>query len=369
MENTIKSTSSICHIDDTRPIGAFVKMTFSGYKTVDAMKKLMETLINAKVEGACYWTAELICSGHYAELWETIFLFYGKHVHIANPKLAVYIENKLTKFKENMNNASSAQAQLNFRNEPAFRNMFCEIIITLCLSEKKFTIQYTNVPSEDFDLVVLKNNLVAPDFTRAEKIIQPEDPRELLVTVNELQFCLSKDIASTMRANYWVEWLLDYAKLCKKRKQPCLIQHRIHDVVDTKHQRNIVWLIWDAIYHEAKERRNAILIKIIDALFRMFALRYTEVHNTRRKSIIYFAVAILTMCPTNTLDKIPMVRNKTHIECAISQTNAIFEQVYNATNETEAHVEPTETEVPITSADKMKTISLFETAKRRQEDP
>ena len=44
MENTIKSTTSICHIDDARPIGTFVKMTFSGYKTVEAMKKLMESL-------------------------------------------------------------------------------------------------------------------------------------------------------------------------------------------------------------------------------------------------------------------------------------------------------------------------------------
>ena len=366
MENTIKSTTSICHIDDERPIGAFVKMTFSGYKTVDAMKKLMESLINAKVEGACYWTAELICSGHYAELWETIFLFYGKHVHVANPKLAVYIENKLSKFKENMNNASSAQAQLNFRNEPAFRNMFCEIIITLCLSDKKFIIQYTNVPAEDFDLVILKNNLVAPDFTRAEKIIQPEDPRELLVTVNELQFCLSPEISSTMRANYWIEWLLDYAKLCKKRKQPCLIQQRAHDNIDIKHQRNIVWLIWDAICHETKERRNTLLIKIIDSLFRMFTLRYSEVHNTRRKSIIYFAVAILTMCPISTIEKTPMIRNKPHIDCAVAQTNAIFTQVYTASIET--HVEEEIPRGAITSADKMKTISLFESAKQRQED-
>lgn len=367
MENTIKSESSICHIDDTRPIGAFVKMTFSGYKTVDAMKKLMESLTNAKVEGACYWTAELICSGHYAELWETIFLFYGKHVHIANPKLAVYIENKLSKFKENMNNAPSAQAQLNFRNEPAFRNMFCEIIITLCLSDKKFIIQYTNVPVEDFDLVILKNNLVAPDFTRAEKIIQPEDPRELMVTVNELQFCLSPEISSTMRANYWVEWLLDYAKLCKKRKQPCLIQQRAHDIIDTKHQRNIVWLIWDAIHHETKERRNTLLIKIIDSLFRMFALRYTEACNTRRKSIIYFAVAILTMCPIGTLEKTPMLRNKTYIECAIAQTNAIFTQVYSASLETHVETGDVKSGGPITSADKMKTISLFESANRKQE--
>lgn len=362
---TVSSTSlkSACYIDDSRPISAFTKITFSGYKTAEAMKKLLEMLNTAKVEDACYWTAELICSGHYAELWETIFLFYCKHVHVANPKLSIYIENKLSRFKENMNNAPSAQAQLNFRNDSAFRNMFCELIIILCFSEKKFIIQYASVPDEDFDLIILKKNLVAPDFTRAEKIIQPEDPRELLVTINELQFCLSSEIASTMRANYWVEWLLDYAKLCKKRKQPCLIQQRIHECVDIKHQRNIVWLIWEAIQRETAERESLVLTKVIDALFRMFALRYTEVHNTRRKSMIYFAVAILTMCPIKSIEKIPMVRNKSHIDCSLVQIDGIFAQVGSISVEMDiSSVGPSSppTNVIVSSEDKMRTISLFE---------
>ena len=365
MTSTILPMTTAYRVVDDRSMGAFAKMTFSGYKTIQAMKKLLESLVAAKVEGACYWTAELICSGHYAELWETIFLFYGKHVHVANPKLAIYLENKLSNFKENMNNAASAQAQLDFRNDPAFRHMFCEIAITLCLSDKKFTIQYASVPDEDFDLVVLKTNLVAPDFARAESIIQPEDPRELLVTVNELQFCLSREVSSTMRANYWVEWLLDYAKLCKKRKQPCLIQRRAHDIVDAKHQRNIVWLIWDAIQREAGERQSTVLAKVMGALFRMFALRYTDAHNTRRKCLLYFAVALLTVCPSGSVEKIPIVRDKARIDCAVAQIDAIFTQVGSAISDTAADAGPS---APIgavtTSADKMRTISLFEKTHR-----
>ena len=353
-------TAAYC-IDDERPMGAFAKITFSGYKTAQAMKQLMDALITSKVEGVCYWTAELICSGHYAELWDTIFLFYGKHVHVANPKLAIYLESKLTKFKENMNNVATAQAQLDFRNDPAFRHMFCEIVITLCMSDKKFILQYISVPDEDFDLIVLKNNLVAPDFARAESIIQPEDPRELLVTVNELQFCLSREVSSTMRANYWVEWLLDYAKLCKKRKQPCLIQRRAHDIVDAKHQRNIVWLIWDAIQRETGERQSTVLSKVMGALFRMFALRYTEAHNTRRKCLLYFAVALLTVCPPGGVEKTPMVRDKARIDCAVAQIDTIFAQVRNAVSGTDAGAGPVAPESAVTtSADKMRAISLFE---------
>jgi hypothetical protein len=357
--------STSCCIQDDRPIGAFTKMTFSGYKTIQAMKKLLEALISAKVEGACYWSAELICSGHYVELWETIFLFYGKHVHVANPKLAIYLETKLSKFKENMNNAPSAQAQLNFRNDHNFRGMFCEIIITLCLSDKKFIIQYASVPDEDFDLIVLKTNLVAPDFSRAESIIQIDDPRELLVTVNELQFCLSVEVSNTMRANYWIEWLLDYAKLCKKRKQPCLIQRRDHDMVDVKHQRNIVWLIWDAIQREANERRSTVVSKVINAIFHMFALRYTESHNTRRKSMIYFAVALLTVCPVGSVEKIPMMHDKERVVCAMSQIDMVFAQVINAEAATNPdRLTTTHTPAVTSSEDKMRTISIFEKVNR-----
>jgi hypothetical protein len=360
-----------CHIDDDRPMGAFAKMTFSGYKTAQAMKKLMESLATAKIEGACYWTAELICSGHYANLWDTIFLFYGKHVHVANPKLAIYLEGKLSRFKENMNNAAGAQEQLDFRNDPNFRHMFCEIVTVLCLSDKKFILQYSRVPDEDFDLIVLKNNLIAPDFTRGESIIQPDDPKELLVTVNELQYSLSREVVNTMRAYYWVEWLLDYAKLCKKRKQTCFIQRREHGSVDVKYQRNIVWLIWDAILREAHARRGTVVAKVADALFQMFTLRYTEAHNTRRKSLIYFAVTLLTNCAQGAVEETPMVQDKGRVDCAMAQINTVFAQVRNTT--VSPQETPQETPQPITasppdaprtntsaSEDKMKIITIFE---------
>ena len=332
MNTTAKhsETTNSNNITDERSMGEFAKITFSGYKTIQATKKLLDSLSTSKIEASCYWTAELVCSGHYADLWETIFLFYGRNVHVANPKLAIYLGGKLNKFKENMNNASSAQEQLNFRNEPAFRHLFCEIVTVLCLSDKKFTLQYARVPDEDFDLIVLKTNLIAPDFRHGERIILPDDPKELLVTVNELQYNMSLGVSNTMRAYYWVEWLLEYAKLCKKRKQPCLLQARsemLNDIVDTKFHRNAVWLIWDAILHEAKEKRSDMVNKVVSALFQMFTLRYSEVHNTRRKSLIYFAVTLLTNCASGAVEDSVMVRDKTRLACMMAQIDAVFAQV------------------------------------------
>ena len=101
----------------------------------------------------------------------------------------------------------------------------------------------------------------------------------------------------------------------------------LNDIVDTKFHRNAVWLIWDAILHEAKEKRSDMVNKVVSALFQMFALRYSEVHNTRRKSLIYFAVTLLTNCAAGAVEDSVMVRDKTRLACMMAQIDAVFAQV------------------------------------------
>ena len=288
-----KKINSI-EIIDKREQKEFGKCTFSKFKKTDAKKKLIESVLNGKLEEANYWCAEFICAGLFLELWEIIFFICGKHIHLGSPKLPIYIEQSTNIFKTILIENNYISNQIEMRNNTEIRILFCKIISILVFSIKKNSLNVVKIQKNHFDLSELSLKLKAPNLNYVSNVFSKYDPNELFIACNELGYCISKDIEKGQYAIYWIEWILEFEKICKKKKERCMCKKREHHIQDTKLQTHCIWLIWDILLYETKQRNNPLLEKIILSILYMYRLHFSLGVIRKRRYLIYFVVSLLT---------------------------------------------------------------------------
>ena len=311
-------------INDIRSIGEFKGISFSKFKKTDVKKELLNSLINSKIEPACYWSAELICAGHYGDLWEIILYFYTKHVHLGNPKIAAYLELRIKNFKEVVNNGYTDN-ELRMRNSDKVRRLFCEIMCVLCDAKRKHSFDTIKIKKTDFDMTQLRDKFKAPSNKYAEQIFLKEDPTELFPAVNEIAYNISEDGKNIMNACYWLEWIMEFETLCKAKREKIACERRNFSQVDTKLQKEIIWIIWDLFLNESA-KRSKFVKKTMDALLTLFTLKYSSGCQKKRRNILYFAVSLLC---ENTISNEEIIRpsQQEMVTNIIKKVDLVYKQI------------------------------------------
>ena len=311
-------------INDIRGQSEFKGITFSKFKKSDVKKELLNSLINSKIEPACYWCAELICSGHYSDLWDIIIYFYTKHIHLGNPKIAIYLELRITNFKDIVTNGYSDN-ELRMRNSEKIRRLFAEIMCVLCDAKRKHSFDNVKIKKEDFDMTQMRDKFKAPSNKYAQNIFLGDDPKELFPAINEIGYNISEEGKNIMNACYWIEWIMEFETICKAKKEKIMCERRNFSKVDTKLQKEIIWIIWDLFLHEA-EIRGKFVKKVMDALFSLFTLKYVTGCQKKRKNILYFAVSIL--CETiNSNEEIMRPSQQELVSTILKKITLIYSQI------------------------------------------
>ena len=310
-------------INDIRSEPEFKGITFSKYKKPDVRKELLNCLKNGKLEPACYWTAELVCAGHYQELWDIVITFVGKHIHLANPKLCLYLEMRYEVFKGIVSNGYIG-SELRMRNNPRIRSLFAEIMCVLCNSKKKYSLEGIKVKKTDFDSTAMTDKLKAPNVSYASTAFLSGDPKELFIAINEFAFHISKDSKNSLLASYWLEWIMEFEHICKIKKQKCVGERRSTMPVESKFQMDPIWITWELILNEAKKASYPFTPKIVQSLLKLYCLRYTDGVKKKRRYLIYFAICLLTEPVIMTQE---MVSNKETIETVVKKIDTVYKQV------------------------------------------
>ena len=274
-------------INDIRNSKDFKGISFSKFKKSDVEKELLNCIINNNIESACNWSAELICAGHFQNLWEIILHMVSKYIHLGNPKLPLYINLRFNKFKEIITSGYIG-SELLLRNNNNIRLLFAEIICILCLSNKKPSFEAIQIKNDqEFSLTYMSNKFKANSVDYGNIIWKDNDPKELYVAINELAFHLEKK-ESLLQCCYWVEWVIEFERKCRIKKKPIYCERRVFAPVDSKFQLDIIWIIWELII--VKVENDTLKKKCITALLDLFSLKYSWNIKKKRRYILYFAL-------------------------------------------------------------------------------
>lgn len=309
-------------INDVREQRHFKGITFSEFKKTDVKNELLTSLYKSKIEPACFWSAELICAGHYADLWDTIIGFYTKHIHIGNPKLITYLDLRITNFKDIISNGYIDQ-ELRLRNSDKMRKLFCEVMCVLCEAKRRHCYAEVKVKKEDFDLTHMTERFKAPNVKFAEDIFVKDDPKELFIAANEFAFNLSETGKNCINACYWMEWIMEFENICKQKKEIFKCERREFADVDPKCQMDIIWIIWDIFLEEAA-KRNTLVQRIVNSALNIFCLRYRTGCHKKRRLIMYFIIEVFTE-PFSTEEEI--VKDKAKILVITRNIDKIYKQI------------------------------------------
>jgi hypothetical protein len=313
-------------INDIRSESDFRGITFSSYKKTDVRKELMNSLSSSKIEPACYWSAELVCSGHYLELWDIIITFASKYVHLANPKLPLYIEMRYESFKSIISNGYVGN-ELRLRNHQKMRTLFAEIVCVLSNSKRQHKYESVKIKKkEEYDIATMSQRLKATRVDYAQEFFRERDPKEIFIAMNEFAYHISRDSKNTLLACYWVEWIVEFETICKAKKETCRCERRSHIQVDDKLQFDPIWMIWDMIIARSNDanEHSPLTQKIVNSLLRLYCVRFTPGVRKKRRYLIYFAISLLT---TEYDSKIEMINDRLMIETAVGNINAIYKQI------------------------------------------
>jgi len=346
-------------IIDPRPLEAFKDKTFSGFKKREVLNTLMKSIEQNKVEPTCYWCTECIVSGYCPELFEKLFVFASKVIHVNNPRLPEFLWRRYQTFLNSYDHIPKKEKDklIHLRNTQSIRNCLVDVSTTLALSPK--TKRFDKYPkineAIDFQFASIQSKMNATMQVLPSHVIQFTDPEELRIIMNEFFFNLKNKLGGYEKACYWVAWLVQWEKRNKKNKVKFEIEERKISEVNPKYCKDCIWLLWQIVFIETN-LRDELTKKQIQSLYQFFRHDYTSGKRNARLPLLYHCIGYLTL-PVKF--NVPIRNNHDIFIQTQSNTNLLFKNAKK--NEVKNYVPPPKPVKKLVGVDKEINLSKMNT--------
>ena len=311
-------------VEDTRPATDFRVKTISGYKVTDVQSAFKKSLTDSRLEEACHWGIELLCSGYIQKIFNCLFNIFTKNVYTNNPLLAQkllirfeFFINIKNLFLMNAKKVNEKEILLKLRNVQAIRNQLVELIVIVVNSNKGKSLNLPSIKS-----VSVTDKMSARDETEIRNYIKYGDSKELQLAGNEFVTAVKRN--DSARGLFWLSWISTIEKLTIKQTRREYKQgYRKIANVDEKYHYDFIWLFWEIILNQVKHRDTGVKNQVI-SLYRLYIFEYAPAKKAKKMPLILCAIKYLTeIYSVNT----PVINNESTLVQACGRVNSLFAEV------------------------------------------
>lgn len=307
---------------DTRKLADFKKKAFGNYEKSKIALCLDKSILNEKIEQAIFCGFQLFFSGDIRGLWNRLYNLASKQINILNPNLPCFLASRLKLWDAILHKSEvikDKNAILLLRNNQELRNYLVEMITVLTISRKAKLETLPKIKKEEFLVSNFKGKLEADSTNYTSSIFKERDPNEIRIVSNEMAYHLSnKNHKKTL---YWLSWILEWEKLHVSKYKKFDVGCRFYSGIESKWNKNIVWLIWDIILKYQKSMCDSDSQFQIDKLLELYLFKFKVGEKTRRLNYILWSIKYICFsCDW----KIKLVEREYYLFQTILNLNALI---------------------------------------------
>lgn len=296
--------------------------TMNNYNKKDAIEGMFDCMTKGAVTDANYWAAELLASGFYLPLWDSLFKFYFQNVHYFNVNIINYLNEKYELF--NQIKKLYTNNLKNLCNNQELRNHLAEIVTILCMCKKQKLIIQEKITIFEIDVEMIGKT------DKVINLIAPYLSQESIVYQQFRSFIVNYYYDDVDNCTYYINWFIsdnDYTITS-------FDEFSLPPSIGTKS----VWLLWKFMLLQYRSLKNSFddeeyeqMLVIFELLIHLFVI----INKRKDKDTcinILTLIIFISKCPQGiNWSKIIDVRSH-HVIKQCANINLIYQHLQKSHN-------------------------------------